>query len=57
MMASNKGKYKMETRKVKEEQQPSTSHNSTDVNFESMMKVMEKLMDKLIVNDIRTQNN
>ena len=55
MMASKKGKYKTEVRKVKEEKQPSTSY--TDAKFDSMMKVIEKFMDKLIVNDGPVQNN
>ena len=51
MMASKKGKYTIEVRKVKEEQQPSTSQNSTDAKFDSMMKVTEKLVEKLFVDD------
>ena len=51
MMASNKGKYKTEVRKVKEEKQPSTSQNSIDAKFDSMMKVMEKLVEKISVED------
>ena len=57
MMASNKGKYKTKVRKIKEEQQPSTSENYTNDKFDSMMKVMEKLVYKLTVNERPTQNN
>ena len=57
MMASKKGKYKTKARKVKEEQQPSTSQNCIDAKFYSMIKVMQKLMDKLTVNDKLAQNN
>ena len=44
MMSSKRGKYKYETRKVKDEPQ-----SSSDLNFDSIMKVMEKLVDKLSI--------
>ena len=44
MMSSKRGKYKSEARKVKEEPQ-----SSLDVKFDSIMKVMEKLVDKLSI--------
>ena len=46
MMSSKRGKYKSETRKVKEEPQ-----SSSDVKFDSIMKVMEKIVDKLFIVD------
>ena len=46
MMSSKKGKYKYEARKVKDE--PKSSSNP---KFDSMMKVMEKLVDKLSIAD------
>ena len=49
MMSSRRGRYKMETRKVKEEPQASTS--SIDPKFDSLMKVMEKLVDKLSIDN------
>ena len=46
MMSSKRGKYKSETRKIKNEPQ-----SSSDTKFDSMMKVMEKLVDKLSISD------
>ena len=46
MMSSKRGKYKSETRKIKDEPQ-----YSSDTKFDSMMKVMEKLVDKLSIAD------
>ena len=46
MMSSKRGKYKSENRKVKEEPQ-----SSSDLKFDSIMKVMEKLVDKLSIED------
>ena len=46
MMSSKRGKYKSETRRVKDEPQ-----SSSDSKFDSMMKVMEKLVDKLSIAD------
>ena len=46
MMSSKRGKYKYETRKIKEEPQ-----YSSDVKFDSIIKVMEKLVDKLSIAD------
>ena len=44
MMSSKRGKYKSKTRRVKNEPQ-----SSSDSKFDSMMKVMEKLVDKLSI--------
>ena len=46
MMSSKRRKYKSETRKVKDEPQ-----SSSDLKFDSIMKVMEKLVDKLSIVD------
>ena len=46
MMSSKRGKYKSKTRKVKDEAQ-----SSSDLKFDSIMKVMEKLVDKLYIVD------
>ena len=46
MMSSKRGKYKSETRKVKDEPQ-----SSLDSKFDSMLKVMEKLVDKFSIAD------
>ena len=46
MMSSKRGKYKFETRKVKDEAQ-----SSLDLKFDSIMKVMEKCVDKLSIAD------
>ena len=53
MMASGKIKQKVETRKAREENGPSDSatFSFNDVKFELMMKTMEKLMDRLIVDN------
>ena len=42
-MASKKGKYRFETKKVKEEVKPSTSKSTVDSKIDSMLKVMERL--------------
>ena len=55
MMASGKIKQKLETRKVREENVPSTSTSviasSNDVKFEMVMKKMEKLMDRMTMDN------
>ena len=58
-MASKKGKYKFETKKVKKEDQPLISQPTTDLKFDSMLKVMEKNMERLFVDDrhvVKEQN-
>ena len=49
MMSSKRGRYKVETRKVKEGPQAFTS--STDPKFYSLMKVMEKLVNRLSIDN------
>ena len=55
MMASGKIKLKLETDKKKdrEENAPSTSAvvSSNDVKFEMILKTMEKLMDRLTIDN------
>ena len=55
MMSSKRGRYKVEARKVKEKPQASTS--SSDPKFDSLMKVMEKLVDKSINNKPAARDN
>ena len=52
LMASGKMKQKTDSKrkKVKDEAQSSSSH-SLDINFDSMMKTMEKIMERLVVGD------
>ena len=54
-LTSNKTKQKNENRRVKEEAQASTSQSSADIKLDLMMKAMERLMNRLLVND-RGQN-
>ena len=52
LIASNKTKQKNKTRRVKEEEpQTSTSQSSSYAKYNMMMNTMEKLMDKLSVDD------
>ena len=51
LLASNKIKQKLESRRVKEEAQTSTSQSSTDVKMDLMMKAMERLIDRLSIDD------
>ena len=54
MMTSGKIKQKVETRKAREENVPSASAaaaSSNDVKFEMMLKTMEKLMDRMTVDN------
>lgn len=50
-MAFGNIKHKNKIRRVKEEPQASTSQYSSDAKFDMMIKVMEKLMDKLYVDE------
>ena len=51
LLASNKTKQNNENRRVKEEAQASTSQFSADIKLDIMMKTMERLMDRLSVDD------
>lgn len=55
LMASGKMKQKtnLERRKIKDEIQASSSH-SLEARFDSMMKSMEKFMERLVVEDSPT---
>ena len=55
LLVANEIKQRNETRKVKGEAQASTSQSNPYVNFDKRMQVMEKLMDKLYVDD-KNQN-
>ena len=51
LMASKKWKYRFDNKEMKEEAQPSTSQSSSDVKLESVLKMMERMMDRLSEND------
>ena len=52
MMASGKMKQRdIDRRKIREENMPSTSSSVNDIKFEMMLKTMEKLMDRLTVDN------
>lgn len=51
LVASNKSKHTNETRRVKGEARASTSQSNPHVKLDMMIKVMEKLMDTLSVDD------
>lgn len=44
LMASKKGKYRFDNKKVKEEAQPSTSQSTSDAKIDSVLRVMERMM-------------
>ena len=51
LMASKKGKYWFDNKKLKEESQPSTSQSSSDAKFDSMLRAMERMMERFLNND------
>ena len=52
MMESGKMKQRdIDRRKIREENMPSTSSSATDIKFEMMLKIMEKLMDRLTMDN------
>ena len=51
LSTSNKTKQRGDNRRVKEEAQASTSQSSTDAKMDLMMKAMERLIDRLSVDD------
>ena len=51
LMASKKGKYIFDTKKVKEEDQTSTSQSTADAKIDYMLKVMERMMERLAENN------
>ena len=53
LMASKKGKYRFDNKKMKDEAQPSTSQATSDVKLESVLKMMERMMHRLSKNDIQ----
>ena len=56
MMSSKRGRYKVEARNVKEE--PQTSTSSVDPKFDSLMKVIGKLVDRLSIdNNLAARDN
>ena len=51
MMESGKMKHRDIDRRKKEENMPSTYSSTTDIKFEMMLKMMEKLMDRLTMDN------
>ena len=51
MIASGKIKYKMETRKVRSDGPSTSIASANDVKFEMMLKTIEKIMDKLAIDN------
>ena len=51
LMASKKGKYRFDNKKVKEESEPSTSQSSSDAKFDSMLRAMERMMERFSDSD------
>lgn len=51
LMASKKGKYRFDNKKVKEKSQPSTSQSSSDAKFDSVLRVMERKMERFSESD------
>ena len=46
-----KQRVEVDRRKMREENQPSTSSSSNDAKFDIMMKTMERLMDRLALDN------
>ena len=51
MMYSKGGRYKVETRETRKSKEEPHAFKSSDPKFDSIMKVMEKLVDKLSINN------
>jgi hypothetical protein len=51
LLDSKKGKYIFDNKKVKEESQPSTSQSSLDAKFDSMLRAMERIMERFSNSD------
>jgi hypothetical protein len=51
LMASKKGKYRFDNKKVKEESQPSTSQSASDAKFEFVLRTMERMMERFSESD------
>ena len=49
MMSSKRGRYKVETREPRKMKEDSQASTSSDPKFDSLMKVMEKLVDRLSI--------
>lgn len=49
MMSSKRGRYKVETREPRKMKEDSQASTSVDPKFDSLMKVMEKLVDRLSI--------
>jgi hypothetical protein len=51
MVASRKIKQQVETNKIKDESQDSTSQSSSDAKFDMMVRIMEIIMESLFVGE------
>lgn len=51
LMASKKGKYRFYAKRVKEEAQPSISQSTSDAKIDSVLRVMERMMERFVEND------
>ena len=51
VMASKKGKYRFDAKRVKEESQPSISQSTLDAKIDSVLRVMERMRERLAKND------
>ena len=49
MMSSKRGRYKVETREPRKTKEDSQASTSSEPKFDSLMKVMEKLVDRLSI--------
>ena len=51
LMAHKKEKYRFEAKRVKEEAQPSTSQSTSDAKIDSILRVMERMMERFAGNN------
>ena len=51
LMASEKGKYRFDAKRVKEEAQPSTSQSTSNAKIDSVLRVMERMMERFTESD------
>ena len=51
MMSSKKGRYKVDRREQRKTKEEPQAYTSADPKFDSLMKVMEKLVDKLSIRE------
>ena len=51
MMSSKRGRYRVDPREQKKPKEESRASTSSDPKFDSLVKVMERLVDKLSIRD------